>query len=460
MAVAEEIPDGTAHLESTSGGVDPSGLVGRYRKRVRAPAAGRRWVGVLGLLIAAGCFRATQNMALTTFSLLAHDSVGLGAAAIGTLAAVGGAVTVGVNLGVASRVPVARSRLAAAVGICLVLPALVLLATAHSFWQLGLGVVVLGLGGGVVFPALATAIGQVDPATRERALALFTLTLSGSLAIGPLLESGVLGVTGQALRSPFLAFLLFPCAGVAALGWSSRFSPGAPTSAASLEAPVVEEEVALAGAVAASAPPLRARAKAVVGRSPLGNPGWRAAVTAQLLYSVPFAAITVFGAVLARSAFGVTPEEAQLGFSCFFITSLGARALVAWRAPIRRKVPVLLGSGLLTVGGLALLATGHGLGLLLVAMGILGLPHGLTFPIVLAQVAASAGPDGLARANAALLAVSNSTSIVVPAVLGLIIPVTGYRGMALLLLLPVVGFGAALWGQRKFEFDSGEVSAG
>ena len=335
-------------------------------------------------------------MALTTFSLLAHDSVGLGAAAIGALAAVGGAVTVGVNLGVASRVPVARSRLAAAVGICLVLPALVLLATAHSFWQLGLGVVVLGLGGGVVFPALATAIGQVDPATRDRALALFTLTLSGSLAIGPLLESGVLGVTGQDLRSPFLAFLLFPCAGVAALGWSSRFSPGAPTGAASIDAdaPVVEEEVALAGAVAASAPPLRARAKAVVGRSPLGNPGWRAAVTAQLLYSVPFAAITVFGAVLARSTFGVTPEEAQLGFSCFFITSLGARALVAWRAPIRRKIPVLLGSGLLTVVGLALLATGHGLGLLLVAMGILGLPHGLTFPIVLAQVAASAGPAG------------------------------------------------------------------
>jgi DHA1 family multidrug resistance protein-like MFS transporter len=440
-------------------GLPPTGLAEAAGRPAAGPALGRPWVGVLGLLIAAACFRATQNMALTTFSLLAHDSVGLGVAEIGALAAVGAAVTVGVNLGVASRVPTERSRIAAAGGIGLVLPALALLATAHSFWQLGLGAVLLGVGGGVVFPALATAIGQVDPSARERALALFTLTLSASLAIGPLLESGILGMTGQDLRSPFFAFLLLPCLGVAALWLSGRFSYRGRTGPPALGAPVAQEEAALVGAVAASALPLRARAKAVVGRGPLGNPGWRVAVTAQLLYSVPFAAITVFGAVLARSAFGVTPEQAQLGFSCFFITSLAARALVAWRAPIPRKIPVLMGAGALTLAGLVLLATGHGFGLLLVAMGILGLPHGLTFPIVLAQVAASAGPQGLARANAALLAVSNSTSIVVPALLGLIIPVTGYRGMTLLLLLPVIGFGAALWGQRRFEFISDGVAA-
>ncbi|MHB1524162.1 MAG: hypothetical protein ACYCS9_04500 [Candidatus Dormibacteria bacterium] len=421
----------------------------------------QHWIGVLGLLVAAACIRATQNMALTTFSLLAHDAVGLGVGAIGGLAALAATVTVGVNLGVASRVPVARSRIAAASGIVPMLPALALLATAHSFFGLGLGVVLLGVGGGVVFPALATAVGQVEPAARERALALFTLILSGSLAIGPLLESGILGLTRQNLRSPFLAFLLLPCLGVAALGLSSRGRTGRrPGAGQDLDVPVVEDGIAMARAVAASAPDARGRAISLLRCGSLGNPGWRLAVTAQLLYAVPFAAITVFGAVLARSAFGATPEQAQLGFSCFFITSLASRALVAWRAPISRKVPVLLWSGALTLAGLLLMATGHGFGMLMVAMGILGVPHGLTFPIVLAQVAASSAPGGLAGANAALLAVSNSTSIVVPALLGLVIPLTGYRGMAMVLLLPVLGFGAILWGQRKFEFNSGGAGVG
>ncbi len=411
----------------------------------------RPWLVVVGLLVAAACFRATQNMALTTFSLLAHDALGLQVGAIGGLAAAAAVVTVVVNAAVASRVPVDRSRLAAAGGIALLVPSLLLLGTAHSFWVLGLGALLLGLGGGVVFPALATAIGQVEAAARERALALFTLTLSGSLAVGPLLESGVLGLAHQNVRSPYLVFLVLPCLGVAALVLLGRERAGAAAAAAGMGSD---------SARARTTVPLRSRGLAALRRSPLGNPGWRLAVNGQLLYSIPFAAITVFGAVMARIAFGVTPEQAQLGFSCFFVTSLGARAMVAWQAPITHKIPLLLGSGGLTAVGLLLLAAGHGFGMLLLAMGVLGVPHGLTFPIVLAQVAASAAPGGLAGANAALLAVSNSSSIVVPAVLGVLIPITGYRGMALLLLLPVIGFGGILWGQRRMEFDPGGAALG
>ncbi|MHB1500997.1 MAG: MFS transporter [Candidatus Dormibacteria bacterium] len=408
-----------------------------------------RWVGVAGLLLAAACFRATQNMALTTFSLLAHDLLGLGSPAIGGLAAIAAIVTVAVNLGVASRVPPERSRLAAAGGIVVMLPALMLLGAARNTLELGLGAVLMGVGGGVVFPALTTAIGRVEAGARERALALFTLTLSGSLAVGPLLESGVLGATHQDVRSPFFAFLILPGLGVCALGLSHWFQSGRGERQIPVDhAQALDQGVDLAAGVISGAPVSRWRTVARLGGAPVANPGWRAAVTAQLLYSVPFAAITVFGAVLARTAFGVTPEQVQIGFSCFFVTSLAARALIVWRAPIVHKLPVLLGSGIITVVGLLLLATGQGFAMLLVAMGILGLPHGLTFPIVLAQVAESAAPEGLAAANAALLAVSNSSSIVVPAVLGLLIPMTGYRGMALLLLLPVLGFGGLLWQQR------------
>lgn len=416
----------------------------------------RRWTRLAALLVAAACFRATQNMALTTFSLLAKERVGVGSAAIGGLAAVAAGVTVAVNVGVAGRVPVSWSGLAAACGSLVVVPALVVLGQARSVMELGVGAVLMGLGGGVVFPALTTAVGQVDPERRERTLAFFTLTLSGSLAVGPLLESVVLGLSHQNVSVPFFAFTILPCVGVITIGlaWTlggrDHVLTMAPTRSDLIEAGLVGR---LEAPDSVTAGPLRR----LLSRGSLGNRGWRMAITGELLYAVPFAAITVFGALLARTSFGVSPEEAQLGFSCFFVTSLTARAAVAWRAPIARKLPLMLLSGLLTGMGLLLLASGNGFVLLLLAMGILGIPHGITFPIVLAQVAEASTSASLGSANAAFLAVSNSTEVLVPAVLGVLIPATGYRGMALLLLVPVGFFAILLWRQRP---PAGELLAG
>jgi MFS family permease len=185
-------------------------------------------------------------------------------------------------------------------------------------------------------------------------------------------------------------------------------------------------------------------------RSLLGSPGWRVAVTGQLLYAVPFAVITVFGALMARVAFGATPAMAQLAFTAFFVTSFAARTGVVWRTPIARKLRLLWLSGGLTAVGLILLGFGHGLGLLLVAMSVLGVPHGITFPIALAQAAESSNPAGLARANAGLLAAMGLTSVVAPPIMGGLLPATGYRGMMLLLLIPVGILASLLWMQRDY----------
>ena len=413
----------------------------------RASRMDRQWTTLASLLVATACFRATENMALTTFALLAKERVGVGSAAIGGLAAVAAGVTVAVNVGVAGRVPVSWSGLAAACGSLVVVPALVILGQARSVMELGVGAVLLGLGGGVVFPALTTAVGQVDPERRERMLALFALTLSGSLAVGPLLESALLGLSHQNVRVPFFAFTILPCVGVIAIGLAWTLSGRHHVSTAAPTPSILTEEgpvVRLEAPGSETAGPLRS----LLSRGALGNRGWRMAITGELLYAVPFAAITVFGALLAKTSFGVSPEEAQLGFSCFFVTSLTARAAVVWRAPIGRKLPPLLLSGLLTALGLLLLAGGNGFVLLVLAMGILGIPHGITFPIVLAQVAEASTSVSLGSANAALLAVSNSTAVLVPAVLGGLIPATGYRGMTLLLLLPVGFFTILLWRQR------------
>jgi hypothetical protein len=65
----------------------------------------RHWV-VLGSLIgAAGLFRVTQNMAITSFSLLGKRELGLGAGTLGVLGAISGLVLVSLGSTFACLVP-------------------------------------------------------------------------------------------------------------------------------------------------------------------------------------------------------------------------------------------------------------------------------------------------------------------------------------------------------------------
>jgi len=183
-------------------------------------------------------------------------------------------------------------------------------------------------------------------------------------------------------------------------------------------------------------PPLRAY------RTVLARPGWRLAVTGVLMYQVPFACVVAFGAVLAETLYGERPAAVELAFAVFFTASLLSRAVLAWRSPVRRKLPLFWLSAAATVVGLALLATGREPALLLVAMAVLGIPHGLTFPLALALSAAGVPRTELAWANAALMSVNSLAAVVTPGLLGVVAAMTGYRDMVAACLVPVLAFTA------------------
>lgn len=402
-------------------------------------------------------FRITQNMALTTFSLLGREDLHLTASTIGVLGALSGLALVAMTVGVAARVPARSSTAEAVIGLVVLLAALVAFLLATSLPVLVAAVLLLGVAGGLGMPGLTNAVGVLGRANREQAVGLYTLTLSVSLAVGPLLETFVLDRVHQAVRAPFLAFLAFPALGALALAAGLRRHRSKPAAQPTTLGALPPEQTAPepttpvpSGRGAAPPAPTHPSVGARVRRPGLlSTPNGRLALTAQLLYAIPFAGITVFGALVAHIAFATTPAQAQLAFTAFFVTSLISRALVAWRAPIRHKVAFFWLSAALTGAGLALLGTGHGLLVLLVAMAILGIPHGLTFPLVLALVASSTTPAGLPRANATLLAASNLTGILVPVILGSLVTLVGYRSMVLLILVPVAGFAALLWTQRR-----------
>jgi DHA1 family multidrug resistance protein-like MFS transporter len=433
-----------------------------------------RWIRLAALLVATASFRLSQNMAQTTLSLLSRDDLHLGPDAIGGLGAVLGVMVAATAILVASRVPLHLAERSAAIGMLALSASLGVFFFASSLAEMVPATLLLGVSGGLAMTGLVNAVQHGAGEDRDRIIGLYTITLSVSLALGPLLETAVLAVTRQDVRAPYAYFSVFPLVAFALLVFASRRTPSPDYADLAAAGSVTEgieaittEAVAVgtggtgiagigAGLGAPGAGPGPPEGAAPSHRRRLGSFGALVATTSgrqgliiQLLYAIPFAGLTSFGALVARVGFGVSAAQAQAAFTAFFVMSLGSRLLVAWRSPIVRKQPLLWLSVVSTAAGLAVLGLGHGLVVLLVAMAVLGIPHGLTFPLALALVAESTDAASLPRANATLLGSTNLTTVAVPPVLGAVIPVVGYQGMALLLGVPVAGFAAVLATQRE-----------
>ncbi|HET9732451.1 MAG TPA: MFS transporter, partial [Acidimicrobiales bacterium] len=390
-----------------------------------------------GLLVAAGLFRASQNMAITTFPLLGREELHLGAAFIGGLGTVIGVTGIAATLAVGSRVSSAHATTAVAAGTAVLLACLLVFGTSTSTAQFVVAAVLLGAAGGATTPSLATAIGRAPAPHRDRALARYALVLSVSLAAGPLVETATLALGGQRIRLPFFVFAALPVSALAlGLVPARRSRPDRPEAPGETPATAATDE------------PLRqtrgGRLSAL-----LSTRGGRLALTAQLLYAAPFSAVTVFGALVARDVYGTSAAGAQLSFTAFFVASLASRALIARFSPITAKLRLFGLCAALTVVGLALLALGGPKVDLFVAMALLGVPHGVTFPLALALTADASPPEHLAAANATLFAINASASVVAPVVLGAVATAAGYQVMMAAVLAPVALFAALLAGHRQ-----------
>lgn len=396
-------------------------------------------------------------MGQTTFPLLARDRLGAGAGAVGTLGTFSGAVMVVASLVLASKLPTRAAVTAAAAGAAVLAAALLTVGSAASMVQLVAGMVLIGVAGGLTPPSLVTAIGATAGAQREKLLANYATVLSASLAGGPLLETALLYLVHQDVRIAFFAFAGLPLAAIG-LGMRGRLrrrhDPPAPSG---WEGRPGEITVDTGDARLVAPPPPQAPAS---GPSPGGGlrsglavllrtPGGRTALIMQLLYNMPFAAVTVFGALMARSEFGLDAAHGQLGFTTFFATSFLSRVVVARRSPVNAKTAVFVACIALTAAGLLLLAVGGPPADFFAAMALLGVPHGVIFPLALSLVASSSHHDQLGAANAGFFATTNLVTAVTPAILGVIASVSGYRVMSAATLVPVALFAMLLLAQGR-----------
>ncbi|WP_276940900.1 MFS transporter [Ferrimicrobium acidiphilum] len=378
---------------------------------------------VFGLYTVAGFYRGAQNMALTTLALIIKEDLGYGAGTIGVISALSGIVLVLVTLFISARLKPAQLERAVSISLIALAIGLLIIGISNSIYLTAFASILLGIGGGLGMPGLAGSVqlaagkGSANP---QRILAIYTLVLSISLAIGPLLEAGLLNATHQDVRWPFIAFAVLPLLALAIMFARRR------------EALALAARMDANGEVEPPHPPATERVRL------LRTPEVVKAILAQLMYAVPFAALTVFGAEVARVTDQATAAQAQLAFTVFFVLSLSCRGLVAWRSPIFHKGVIYAISGLLTITGLTFIVVGHSFMLFLVGMVILGIPHGVIFPLVLSALSSSLPADQLPRANSLLMGSSNIVGIIAPFILGVVAAATSYRFMMGTVLIPVV----------------------
>jgi MFS family permease len=395
-------------------GSHPQKLVGRTKGS-----------GTAGLLIATGSFRSAQNMAQTTFSLLGM-SLGFSGAAIGAVAAGSNLIAVLTMLLVTAHLATSSAQRAIFVGL-LFMTASIASFLAPSPIMLLVGSLLLGIAGGLVLPSAATAIGDLassggdrSRAARGRALAMLALILSISLALGPLYESLVLSATHESLQAAYLAFLPVPLIG-AVVARGRRTTATVPAASGTFW-----ESMASLGSL-------------------FRNREWSLAVCGQAIYMVPFALVIVFAGLLGSSLYHASASTTEIGIALFFIVSFLCRAALTRRPAVGHRVKLFALCVVATLCGIALLALGHGIALFMVALAVLGAPHGLTYPLALGLVSDAVPIEELSRANAGFQAVSSLISVVAPFVFGLVIDQFGDRAVLLCAAIPVLPLAGLLW---------------
>jgi len=379
-------------------------------------------IAVVVIVVMTFALRASNNMVVTTVPLLAKYDLRLSSAYIGAISGVFSGFTFLATAFINTKLCARRRRfffVLSSAGFALSLP-LFYFATSITLWVLA---AFSGFVLGFLMPNIVTSAGLFkDPKTRERVLAIYTLSLSTSLIAGPSLEGFIL--MRFSLRQVFLFFTPLGLM-TAALSPTIRF-------------PEAE------------------------GREPgkfsemYSNPYFLTAVFNILSYNVPFAILTAFGGIYAKDIFGASYSQVEFLFAVFFALSFLMRLMLSLKHFENLFGLTYFGISL-TLVGLSLMAGARSLATLAVAFALLGVPHGLTYPISLIYISRGFEERVRNAANSYFFSMMMAIGVAVPFLAGGLITLVGLRLTYFSLVFPVV---ILLWLIRKNQGKLNHVASG
>ncbi len=334
--------------------------------------------------------RSTNNMMVTTMPIFAKAVFNFSNVSVGELTALTYATTFVSTSLLNPRLESRQRKKVFILSIVLIDISLILLyfSNIYAIW----GIAALsGVAFGIVFPNLVTSASlHGDHRAQMRLLAIYSVSLSLSLVIGPVLETAILPVVGY--RGVFLAFLPIGIVGTA-ISPVVRFPSGS-----------TERR----------------------GRQTLANRSLHASLFSISVYNVPFAAITSFLVIYAQQNYHIGSSLAYSAFIIFFASSFTTRLLLAIRPIEGLKAPLLV-SSVITALSLVAVPFAPTFYWFLAVMVLLGIPHGSIFPLTTMMIARGTAPEERNAANSYFMAYNNILFMVVPVMFGYLSSQIGFH---------------------------------
>ncbi|BAB66943.1 MFS transporter [Sulfurisphaera tokodaii str. 7] len=255
---------------------------------------------------------------------------------------------------------------------------------------------------GILMPNIITYAGLLkDRRQRERVLSIYTLALSASLVIGPAIESWILNYFS--LLEVFLFFAPFSI-----LSGIMSFFVDFPEERNDGKKTKVFE-----------------------------NPGFITAVINILTYNIVFSILLAFAGIYAKSTFNISYSSVTLIFSAFFLTSFLSRLYLSIRPAERLWYYMSFAISITTLGLVFISVLPSNLVLFTVALLLLGIPHGITYPLSIISISRTFLPEERNEANSIFFAIMMLIGIVTPTISGFVIEIIGFR-TTLTFIIPII----------------------
>ena len=351
--------------------------------------------------------RASNNMIQTTVPLIAREYFNATEAEVGLLSSVISISSFIATMWINARLDSARRRILFEASSILYFLTFIIYPFVN-YIGLWLTSAEVGFLLGIIMPNVATSssiIGR-NQETRERVIALYTFALSLSLTIGPVIESLILRYF--TLRDAFLFFSVFSAIMV-------MLSPKLPFP---VEKP---------GFVKFKLNSIWSKAS------------FRVAIYNNAMYSLPFAMLTAFGGIYAIEYFHASNSLVYLLFAAFFTTSFATRLYISIR-PIRDVKYASLSMSVLTVVGMVIMTLSPNIYVYALSLAILGIPHGLTYPLSLIVISRDSKDYERNLMNSAFSSIMTIIGILSPIALGVSAELLGLRYMTIIVEASVVFF--------------------
>lgn len=371
------------------------------------------------LFVTTFLLRMTGNMLQTTIPLFGQDYLNLDPATIGTASALFMAAGIVSPLIVVSRMSVegiSRALVVFSALFAAAVPLFYLVSTLITFYAL---ILLASIAPSTVMLLMLTSSQTMQPGHAHATIGIYTVALSSSLVFGPLFEGATASHYAD-LRPVFIAF--FPLVLVSSALLSLRHYSWSRRKPAGTGGPH-------------AIPTLIGARRLFALRS------FMLPTLGQMSYSIVFASVLAFGGILAEERIGAGYGEVFLLFGAFFAASWITRIVLTLAPDTSRKVVLLHISILISLVGVVMISYSNTGILMFASFAVLGIPHGLQYPVSAMIIAERTDVDRLPVANALFSSAGAVPLAVTPIAIGYLSTYFGLATAFLLMALPVV----ALW---------------